>query len=49
MSEIVRERSDWNDLVKQQREISLGEVIQSTQAQVIRNHPLPKRETVLEL
>lgn len=42
-------KSDWNDLVKQQREISLGEVIQSTQAQVIRNHPLPKRETVLEL
>ena len=42
-------KSDWNDLVKQQREISLGEVIQSVQAQVIRNHPPPKRETVLEL
>lgn len=42
-------KSDWNDLVKQQREISLGEVIQSVQAQVIRNYPPPKRETVLEL
>lgn len=45
----IETKSDWNDVVKQQREISLGEVIQSAQAQVIRNHPPPKREHALEL
>lgn len=42
-------KSDWNDVVKQQREISLEEVIQSAHAQVIRNHPPPKQETDLDL
>ena len=42
-------KSDWNDIVKQQREISLGDVVQSAQTQVIRNHPPPKWEHALEL
>ncbi|MGG6796400.1 UNVERIFIED_CONTAM: toprim domain-containing protein [Streptococcus canis] len=42
-------KSDWNDVVKKQRDRSLEEVIQSVQSQVIKNHPPPKHETVLEL
>ncbi|MFS9128877.1 DUF3991 domain-containing protein [Streptococcus anginosus] len=42
-------KTDWNDVVKKQREISLGEVIHSAQTQLIKNHPPPKREVVLDL
>ncbi|NQN12287.1 DNA primase, partial [Streptococcus suis] len=42
-------KSDWNDIVKQQKEISLSDIIQTVQAQVDKNHPPPKRERVLEL
>ncbi|HEM3703922.1 TPA: toprim domain-containing protein [Streptococcus suis] len=42
-------KSDWNDIVKQQKEISLSNLIQSAQIQAIKNHPPPKRERVLEL
>lgn len=42
-------KTDWNDVVKKQREISLGEAIHSAQTQLIKNHPPPKREVVLDL
>lgn len=42
-------KSDWNDIVKQQRKLSLADFIQSAKAQVIRNHPRPKRPHSLEL
>lgn len=42
-------KSDWNDVMKQQKEKYLSELIQSVQTQVIKNHPPPKHETVLEL
>ena len=42
-------KSDWNDIVKQQKEISLRDFIQSAQTKVIRDHPPPKRERTLEL
>lgn len=42
-------KSNWNDIVKQQKEKSLRNFIQSAQAQVIKNHPPPKREQTLEL
>ncbi|MCC9987851.1 DUF3991 domain-containing protein [Streptococcus agalactiae] len=42
-------KSDWNDIVKQQEEISLSNLIQSAQIQAIKNHPPPKRERTLEL
>ena len=40
---------DWNDIVKQQRELSLRNLIQSAQIQAIKNHPPPKRERPMEL
>ena len=42
-------KSDWNDIVKQQKEISLSNLIQSAQIQAIKNHPTPKRERAMEL
>ena len=42
-------KSDWNDIVKRQKEKSLSDFIQTAQAQVIKNHPPPKREHVMEL
>lgn len=42
-------KSDWNDIVKQQKEISLSNLIQSAQIQAIKNYPPPKRERALEL
>ncbi|HFI0635572.1 TPA: DUF3991 domain-containing protein [Streptococcus suis] len=42
-------KSDWNDIVKQQKEISLSNLIQSAHIQAIKNHPPPKRERALEL
>ncbi|MBY5033076.1 toprim domain-containing protein [Streptococcus suis] len=42
-------KSDWNDIVKQQKEISLSNLIQSAQIQAIKNHPPPKRERAMEL
>ncbi len=42
-------KSDWNDIVKRQKELSLRDLIQSAQAQVNKNHPPPKREHALEL
>lgn len=42
-------KSDWNDTVKRQKELSLRDLIQSAQTKVIRNHPPPKREHALEL
>ncbi|HEL1639115.1 TPA: toprim domain-containing protein, partial [Streptococcus suis] len=40
---------DWNDIVKQQSELSLSDFIQTAQAQANKNHPPPKREHALEL
>ncbi|WP_105203062.1 DUF3991 domain-containing protein [Streptococcus suis] len=42
-------KSDWNDIVKQQKEISLSNLIQSAQIQAIKDHPPPKRERAMEL
>ncbi|HGC9585299.1 TPA: toprim domain-containing protein, partial [Streptococcus agalactiae] len=42
-------KSDWNDIVKQLKEISLSDIIQTAQAQVNKNHPPSKRELALEL
>ena len=42
-------KSDWNDIVKQQSELSLSDFIQTAQALVNKNHPPPKREYVMEL
>lgn len=42
-------KSDWNDIVKQQKELYLRDFIQSAQTKVIRDHPPPKREHTLEL
>ncbi len=42
-------KSDWNDVVKQQKEKSLSDFPQTAQAQVIKNHPPPKRERAMEL
>ncbi|MCH1720476.1 toprim domain-containing protein, partial [Streptococcus suis] len=42
-------KSDWNDIVKQQSELSLSDCIQTAQAQVNKNHPPPKRERAMEL
>ena len=42
-------KSDWNDIVKQQSELSLSDIIQTAQAQVNKNHPPPKRERTMEL
>lgn len=42
-------KSDWNDIVKQQSELSLSDFIQLAQIQAINNHPPPKREHTLEL
>ncbi|NQR08831.1 DNA primase, partial [Streptococcus suis] len=42
-------KSDWNDIVKQQSELSLSDFIQTAQAQVNKNHPPPKRVRSLEL
>lgn len=42
-------KSDWNDIVKQQKEISLSDIIQTAQEQVNKNHPPPKWEHALEL
>ena len=45
----LKSKSDWNDIVKQQKEISLSDIIHTAQAQVNKGHPPPKREHVLEL
>ncbi|MDW8584090.1 toprim domain-containing protein, partial [Streptococcus suis] len=42
-------KSDWNDIVKQQSELSLSDFIQTAQAQVNKNHPPPKWKHALEL
>ena len=42
-------KSDWNDIVKQQKEKSLSDFLQTAQAQVNKNHPPPKRERAMEL
>lgn len=42
-------KSDWNDIVKQQSELSLSDFNQTAQAQVNKNHPPPKRVRSLEL
>ncbi|BBA92576.1 toprim domain-containing protein [Streptococcus ruminantium] len=42
-------KSDWNDIVKRQKELSLRDLIQSAQTKVIRDHPPPKRERAMEL
>lgn len=42
-------KSDWNDIVKQQKGLSLSDIIQTAQAQVNKNHPPPKWEHTLEL
>ncbi|NQM60122.1 DNA primase, partial [Streptococcus suis] len=39
----------WNEIVKQQSELSLSDFIQTAQAQVDKNHPPPKRVRSLEL
>ena len=40
---------DWNDIVKQQSELSLSDFIQTAQEQVDKNHPPPEWEHALEL
>ena len=45
----LKSKSDWNDIVKQQKEISLSNLIQSAHIQAIKNHPPPKWEHALEL
>ena len=42
-------KSDWNDVVKKQKDLSLGEIVQSAQEQLVRTNPPPKREVALEL
>lgn len=42
-------KSDWNDIVKQQKGLSLSDIIQTAQEQVNKNHPPPKWEHALEL
>ncbi|CKE84714.1 DNA primase [Streptococcus pneumoniae] len=42
-------KSDWNNIVKQQKGLSLSDIIQTAQAQVNKNHPPPKWEHTLEL
>lgn len=42
-------KSDWNDIVKQQSELSLSNFIQTAQAQVNKYHPPPKWGHALEL
>lgn len=42
-------KSDWNDIVKQQKGLSLSDIIQIAQAQDNKNHPPPKWEHALEL
>lgn len=42
-------KSDWNDIVKRQKELSLRDLIQSAHTKVIRDYPPPKREHALEL
>ncbi|HFU4326783.1 TPA: DNA primase, partial [Streptococcus suis] len=42
-------KSDWNDIVKKQKEKSLNDFIQTAQEQVNKNHPPPKWEHALEL
>lgn len=45
----IETKSDWNDIVKQQKGLSLSDIIQTAQAQVNKNHPPPKWEHALEL
>ena len=42
-------KSDWNDIVKRQKELSLRDLIQSADTKVIRDYPPPKWEHALEL
>ncbi|NQJ03380.1 DUF3991 domain-containing protein [Streptococcus suis] len=42
-------KSDWNDIVKRQKELSLRDLIQSAQTKANKYHPPPKREHALEL
>ncbi|MCG9862736.1 toprim domain-containing protein, partial [Streptococcus suis] len=42
-------KSDWNDIVKRQKELSLRDLIQSAQTKVIRDHPPPKREHTFDV
>lgn len=48
-SQGLETKSDWNDIVKQLKEKSLSNLIQSAQIQAIKNHPPPKRERAMEL
>lgn len=48
-SQGLETKSDWNDIVKQQKGLSLSDIIQTAQAQVNKNHPPPKCEHALEL
>ncbi|HEO4531121.1 TPA: DNA primase [Streptococcus agalactiae] len=45
----LESKSDWNDIVKRQKELSLRDFIQSAHTKVIRDHPPPKQEYALEL
>lgn len=42
-------KTDWNDVVKSQRDLSLKDVIQSAKLQVVRSTPPPRRTSILEL
>lgn len=48
-SQGLETKSDWNDIVKQQKGLSLSDIIQTAQEQVNKNHPPPKWEHALEL
>ncbi|MGU7968803.1 DNA primase [Streptococcus suis] len=45
----IETKSDWNDIVKQQKGLSLSDIIQTAQAHVNKDHPPPKWEHALEL
>ena len=45
----IETKSDWNDIVKRQKELSLRDLIQSADTKVIRDYPPPKRERAMEL
>ncbi|WP_303972492.1 toprim domain-containing protein [Streptococcus merionis] len=44
-----KDKTDWNDIVKQNQEPSLSEAIQSAQIQILRTNPPPKQSRILEL
>lgn len=44
-----KDKTDWNDIVKQNQEPSLSEAIQSAKIQILRINPPPKQSRMIEL